>query len=244
MLNGTHQVLLADYAQAFVSGQKPPQPISGIQARVCRRKANEPVRLSDDPGRRIVFLIDHHVCHDMIGLSGYQTATSVLGWDPQYTRNKVQSGLKFDLVIFPENACKLGTWSNLLDLVEVTYPEVGPKLMRHRAALCTMTPESLVEIERQQGYTFFEVDERGSQDPRFMTLARYINATDTVDAARAFLYHVVHCKELFTGRGCTIDRHGNTGVPEYIVPDRPLDTLGPHVIIPIEIEIPAMSAIG
>lgn len=232
------QKLLTDYASAFVLKQKPAQPIGGIQARICRRKNGDPVRLSDDPCRRIVFLIDHHVCHSMIGLTGYQIATSVLGWEPQYTKNKVEAGLKFDLVIFPEHRCKLGTWSNLLDLVEVTYPEIGAKLTRHRATLSTMTPESLVEIERRQGYSFFEVDERGSRDPRFMTLTRYIDASDTPDAARAFLYHVVYCKELYTGHGCTIDRNGNRGVAEYIMPDQPLDGLGPHVVIPIDIEIP------
>src|SRR5689334_8327963 len=185
-----HQQLLADYAKAFACGHKPAQPIRGIQARVCRRKDGDPVRLSDDPGRRIVFLIDYLVCHDMIGLTGYQIVTTVLGWDPQYTQKKVEAGLKFDLVIFPENACKLGTWDNLLDLVEATYPEIRAKLRRHRAALSGMTPETLVEIERLQGYKFFEVDELGSKDPRFMTLARYVEAADTVEAARAFLYHV------------------------------------------------------
>jgi hypothetical protein len=233
-----HQKLLADYAKAFVRGQQPAQPMAGIQARICRRKAGDPVRLSDNPGRRIVFLLDHRACHNIIGLTGYQIATTVLGWDPQYTRNKVEEGLKFDLVVFPENACKLGTWDNLLELAEATYPEIGAKLMRHRAALSAMTPKSLVEMERRQGYTFMEVDELGTNDPRFMTIARYVDATDTADAARAFLYHVVQCKDLFTGYGCTLDHNGNAGVPEYIMPDRPLEGLGAHVIIPIEIEIP------
>jgi hypothetical protein len=238
MAKSDHQKLLAEYARAFISGQKPAQPIAGIQARICRRRAGDPVRLSDNPGRRIVFLIDHRACHNLIGLTGYQIATTVLAWDPQYTRKKVEAGLKFDLVVFPENTCKLGTWDNLLELAEATYPEIGAKLMRHRATLSTMTPESLVEIERRQGYSFMEVDELGTQDRRFMTLARYLDATDTVDAARAFLYHMVHCKELFTGRGHTVDRNGKAGVPEYIMPDRPLEGLGAHVIIPVEIEIP------
>ena len=238
MPSHVHQNLLVEYAKAFVSGHKPPQPILGIQARVCRRKPGEPVRLSDDPGRRIVFLLDHHVCHDMIGLTGYQIVTSLVGWDPPYTRKKVEAGLKFDLVVFSENECKLGTWDNMLDLAEATYPEIGDRLRRHRAALRAMTPESVVEIERQQGYSFFEVDEQGRGDPRFMSLARYLEAADTAEAARAFFYHVIHCKELFSGCGCTLDRFGNHGVPEYIMPDRPLDSLGAHVVIPIEIKLP------
>ncbi len=229
---------LADYAMAFTSGQKPAQPISGIQGRLCRRRAGDPVRLSDDSCRRLVFLGDHRVCHSIIGLTGYQIVTSVLGWDAPYTKKKVGAGLKFDLVVFPENTCKLGTWDNLLDLVEETYPEIATKIAPHRAALVAMTPKSLVEIERRQGYAFLEVDELGSDDPRFMTLTCYMDAPDTADAARAFLYHVVYCKEFFGGEGHTLDGQGNTGVPEYIMPNRPLEELGAHVVIPVDIVIP------
>ncbi|HRI67186.1 MAG TPA: hypothetical protein PK156_23245 [Polyangium sp.] len=238
MTTCAHEQLLADYVDAFLRGQKPAQSIDGVQARLCRRKPGEPVQLSDDPARRIVFLIDHHVCHDMIGLSGYQIATTILGWDPQYTRRKVDAGLIFDLVVFPETTCTLGTWENLLNLVEMTYPEVGAKIMRHRSALCAMTPESLIEIERCRGYTFLEVDEHGQQDPRFMTLPRYIEAPDTLEAARAFLYHVVYCKELYSGCGRTLGRNGHRGVPEYIMPVRPLEALGTHRVIPIDVKIP------
>jgi hypothetical protein len=229
---------LADYATAFTTGQKPSQPIPGIQARLCRRRAGEPVRLSDDPCRRLVFLGDHRVCHRIIGLTGYQIVTSVLGWDAAYTKKKVEAGFKFDLVVFPESKCKLGTWDHLLDLVEETYPEIASKIAGHRNTLVAMTPASLVEIERRQGYTFLAVDELGTCDPRFMTLERYIDAPDTADAARAFLYHVIYCKEFFGGQGHTLDAQGNVGVPEYIMANRPLDELGPHVVIPVDIVIP------
>lgn len=229
---------LADYARAFTSGQKPAQPIPGIQGRLCRRRDGDPVRLSDDPCRRLVFLGDHRVCHRIIGLTGYQIVTSVLGWDAAYTRRKVEAGLKFDLVVFPESKCKLGTWDNLLDLVQETYPEIGTKIAAHRAALVAMTPASLVEIERRQGYRFLDVDELGTGDPRFMTLERYVNAPDTADAARAFLYHVIYCKEYYGGQGYTLDGHGNTGVAEYIMPNRPLEELGAHVVIPVDVAIP------
>jgi hypothetical protein len=230
--------LLADYARAFTSGQKPAQPILGIQGRLCRRRAGDPVRLSDDPCRRLVFLGDNRVCHRVIGLTGYQIVTSVLGWDAAYTKRKVEAGLKFDLVVFPESKCKLGTWDNLLDLVEETYPEIGAKMARHRAALVAMTPASLVEIERRQGYRFLDVDELGSCDPRFMTIERYVDAPDNADAARAFLYHVIYCKEFFGGQGHTLDGQGTTGVSEYIMPNRPLEELGAHVVIPVDVVIP------
>ena len=228
---------LADYAKAFISGQKPAQPILGIQGRICRRRVGDPVRLSDDPGRRLVFLGDHLACHRIIGLTGYQIVTSVLGWDAAYIKRKVEAGLKFDLVVFPESKCQLGTWDNLLDLVEETYPEIGAKIARHRAALVAMTPASLVEIERRQGCRFLDVDELGSRDPRFMTLERYVDAPATSDAARAFLYHVVYCKEFFGGQGYTLDGQGNVGVPEYIMPNRPLEELGTHVVIPVDVVV-------
>jgi hypothetical protein len=229
---------LADYARAFTSGQKPAQPIAGIQGRLCRRRDGDPVRLSDDASRRLVFLGDHRVCHRIIGLTGYQIVTSVLGWDSAYTRRKVEAGLKFDLVIFPESKCQIGTWNNLLDLVQETYPEIRAKIARHRAALVAMTPVSLVEIEQRQGYRFLDVDELGPCDPRFMTLERYVSAPDTADAARAFLYHAVYCKEYFSGHGHTLDGQGNIGVPEYIMPNRPLEELGAHVVIPVEVTLP------
>ncbi len=230
--------LLADYAMAFTTGRKPAQPIPGIQGRLCRRRAGDPVRLSDDASRRLVFLGDHRVCHRIIGLTGYEIVTSVLGWDVAYTRRKVEAGLKFDLVVFPESKCKLGTWDNLLDLVQETYPEIGAKIARHRSALVCMTPASLLELERKQGYRFLDVDERGCSDPRFMTLERYIDAPDTPDAARAFLYHVIYCKEFYGGQGHTVDGQGNTGVPEYIMPNKPLEELGAHVVIPVDVVIP------
>lgn len=238
MLTRDVRELLAEYAKAFTGGEKPAQPIAGIQGRLCRRRAGEPVRLSDDPFRRLVFLGDHSVCHRIIGLDGYQIVTSVLGWDAAYTRRKVEAGMKFDLVIFPESKCRLGTWENLLDLVQETYPEIRAKIARQREALVVMTPASLVEIEMRLGYRFIDVDERGLDDPRFMTLERYADAPDTPDAARAFLYHVVYCKEFYGGRGHTLDCHGNTGVPEYIMPNRPLEELGAHVVIPVDVVIP------
>jgi len=232
------QELLADYARAFTSGQKPAQPIPGIQARVCRRRPGQPVRLSEDPDRRIVFLVDDQVCHEIIGLGGYRIATEVLGWLPAYTRQKVEAGCLFDLVVFAENACELATWDKMLDLVEAAYPEIRAKIARHRAAIRAMTPASLVAIERQRGYSFLEVDGHGSDDPRFMTLARYLDGPDTPEAARAFLYHVVHCRELFGGAGRTLDGDGGSRVREYIMPNRPLEALGDHVVIPMRIEVP------
>src|SRR5262249_18349485 len=141
--------------------------IEGIHGRLCRRRPGEPVRLSDAPERRLVFLVDHLVCHQMIGLDGYQVVTTVLGWTPEYARRKVQSGLKFDLVVFPQRACRLGTWDAIIDLTVEMYPEVAAKIARHREALLGMTPESLREIERRRGHTFLEVDQRGEADPRF-----------------------------------------------------------------------------
>jgi hypothetical protein len=229
---------LGAYASAFAGKRRPAQPIEGIHGRLCRRRPDDPVRLSDHLERRIVFLVDHRVCHEMIGRGGWQIVTSVLGWNEDYARRKVRSGLRFDLVAFLESACRLGAWDAVIDLAVEMYPEVAAKIARHREALRGMTPESLRDLERRRGCTFLEVDERGEDDPRFVTIARYHDGPDTADAARAFFYHVVHCKEYFTGTGLTLVAEGATGVPEYVMPDRPLAALGEHVVIPIDIEIP------
>lgn len=244
---------LAAYEAAFNAGVKPTSPIPKIQGRFCRRKPSDPVRLSDDPSRRIVFLVNDEVCHSMIGVGGYQL-TAVVGWDRAYTKAKVGAGLKFEWVVFAETACVLGTWGNMIDLAIEQYPEVGDKIVKQRHALSQMTPASLRQIEARRGYTFLDVDNgkfvqakdpkaKPSDDPRFMTIDRYRQAPDTVEAARDFFYFVVHCKEQFRGDGLTQDSAGRVGVQEWIIADRPLDSLGEHLVFPIDVRLPRVDSV-
>lgn len=235
--------LLKDYKDAYNHKRKPTSPISGLQGRFIRMPPGQPYSLTDDPDRRIVFLVDSNTLNDLVGLSGYQVCMAV-GWDPNYTRGKVNAGYTFALAVFPEINCKLGTWANILDAVELMYPEVARKIARHRSALSQMTPATLRQIEQAQGYTFLSVEQgkdAKKTDPRYMTIDRYKNAPDTAENARAFLYFTVHLKEQFQGDGYTRSAQGQRGVPEYIMPARPMSDLGDHLVLDIQVQIPTVA---
>jgi hypothetical protein len=121
---------LAAYERAFTTGTKP-GTLAGLQGRFIRMAKGVPDSLTDDPDRRIVFLVDSQTLGNLVGLSGYQVCMAV-GWDPDYTRGKVNAGYRFALAVFPETGCKLGTWDHMLDAVVSMYPEIGQKLGAHR----------------------------------------------------------------------------------------------------------------
>ena len=232
--------LLSAFEAAFKGGSKPSSAFNGLQGRFIRMTPGQADSLTDDPDRRIVFLVDSETLGSLVGLTGYQVCMAV-GWDPAYTKGKVDAGYRFALAVFPEVNCKLGTWDNVLDAAEQMYPEIAKKLRTHRAALRQMTPASLTQIEQRQGYTFLSVEQgkdAKKNDPRYMTIARYQSAPDTADNARAFLYFTVHLKELFYGDGYTRNKLGQKGVPEYIMPTRPMSDLGEHRVLPISVNVP------
>lgn len=237
MKNVYRSASLAHFANAWTSGKKPTTPINGIQGRFIRMAPGMPDALTDDPDRRIIFLVDSTTCTNMIGLTGYQVA-SLCGWKPEYTKAKVQAGYRFAFVAFDEKNCKLGSWDNMLDEVQALYPEIAGKLSRHRATLRTMTPADIPGMEKRLGYRLIDVDNAGKKDPRFMTIDRYRSAPDTADSARAFLYHTVHLKELYFGDGYTRNEQGQRGVPEYIMGARPMSDLGEHFLTPIDVILP------
>lgn len=237
--------ITASYQLAFKIGVKPPAPMAGLQGRFIRMAPGMADSLTDDPDRRVVFLVDGETLTNLVGLSGYQVCMAV-GWDPAYTKGKVDAGYRFALAVFPETNCKLGTWDNVLDAAEQMYPEVARKLHAHRAELRQMTPSTLKQIEQRQGYTFLSVEQgknAKATDPRYMTIARYQSAPDTAASARAFLYFTLHLKELFYGDGYTRNALGQQGVPEYIMPARPMADLGEHVVLPIDVKVPRVATL-
>lgn len=236
---GPRNASLIQYANCWGDGRKPPGGISGIQGRFIRMAPGQPDALTDDPDRRVVFLVNAETCVNLIGLSGYEVCITI-GWLADYTRDKVNAGYRFAFVTFPENECKLGTWDNVLDEVEALYPEVARKLAKHRAALRKMTTSSIKEIEGRLGYRFIDADKNKS-DPRFMTIARYAAAADTADSARAFLYHTVHLKELFYGDGWTRNNQGQRGCEEFIMGARPMNDLGEHFVADIHVTVPKVT---
>lgn len=250
---------LADYEQHWTAGTKPAKPITGLQGRFCRMKPGDATALSDDPDRRIVFLVDHETCHSSLGVPGYNVCIGI-GWDPEYTAGKVKAGYRFSWVVFPEGDCPMGDWSHILDLAEDMYPEVADKIRRHRAALSGWTPATLRDMESRIGYRLLDIDNgkyvkavkkdaSPKDDTKYMTVARYAairpgSAEDTVEACRAFFYFAVHCKELFAGDGWTRNNLGQKGCKEYVMPSKPLSALGSHREFDITVRLPKVGGVA
>ncbi len=229
---------LSEFKSIFDSGKPSPTKVTGLAGRLLRgMNAAAFDTLTDDPDRRVVFLVDASGVEACCGISGYELLEKI-GWDPPYIQAKIKAGNKVKFCVFPETACKLGTWDNVLACVESEYPEVWGKISPHRTALSNMRIEDLPEIEKRLGFTFHEVEKAGKSDPRFMTIDRFKAARGTADEARAFLYFVAHLRELFTGDGYTRTRAGQRGVAEYILPNRPVAQLGEHVMLDVSVTLP------
>lgn len=229
---------LDEYKKVFESGKPATTKVTGLVGRLLRgmdAKAFE--TMTDDPDRRVVFLVDSTGLEALCGRSGYEMLQTV-GWNNQYIHDKITAGNKVKFVVFPETACKLGTWDNVLSIVETMYPEVWSKIAPHRATIAKMRIEDLPEIEKRLGFTFGEVEKLGKADSRFMTIDRFKSTRGTADEARAFLYFVAHLRELYTGTGYTQNSSGQRGVAEYILPNRPLSQLGDHELLDISVTLP------
>ncbi|MCK4383457.1 MAG: hypothetical protein KAW66_09215 [Candidatus Lokiarchaeota archaeon] len=98
------------------------------------------------------------------------------------------------------------------------------------------TPYS--EIERDANRKFNIIDKVGPEDKNFMTYERFNNSEGTLTDVRAFLYHTIHLRELFSGDGFTYEEEGNKGLKEYIAPNCRLEELGEYYLIDMNISLP------
>ena len=64
------------------------------------------------------------------------------------------------------------------------------------------------------------------------------NSEGTLIDVRAFLYHIVHLRELFSGDGFTYEEDGKKGLREYIAPNCRLEELGEYHLIDMNINLP------
>lgn len=191
--------------------------------------------LSDDPQRKIVFLMDSHALLNLRDKTGYEMLIA-LGYLPDYLKNKVIEGTQFKLLVFRGNGqAQLATWDNTLQIVGQVYPELAADLKRHTTALKTT---SFKTIEETLGYKLVEVEKIGKEDPRFMTFHRYLESKRTLADMRAFLYFTVQLRELFSGDGYTYDCNGKRGIKEYIVINKKLKDLDNYLLIEVPVNAP------
>ncbi len=229
---------LSEFKNTFNGGKPSPTKVTGLVGRILRGTTPAAFNtLTDDPDRRVVFLVDSTGLEALCGLSGYEMLQKV-GWDDNYIAAKMAAGNSVKLVVFPEVSCKLGTWDNVLSCVEAMYPEVWAKIAPHRATIAAMTPNDLPAVESRLGFKFHDAEKGGKSDPRFMTIDRFKACRGTADEARAFLYFVVHLREQFVGSGYTQNTAGQRGVPEYLLPNKPISALGDHEMLDISVTVP------
>ena len=224
------------FAELIKTGEKTNEQVVGLAGRLIRGKKPEDfLTLSDDPTRKIVMLVDETGLASMLGKSGYDMLITI-GYEPDYIRHKIDQGNQFKLVVFPTGgAAQLATWDNMIDMVAQVYPDIADVARSFRARLKMAT---FAQLERTAGFSFLEIEKAGSDDPRFMTYERFLQSDQSLVDFRAFLYFAVHLRELYAGNGYTKQEDGPVGVPEYIIPNKPLSELGDYREIDVRVTLP------
>ncbi len=213
----------------------------GLVGRLIRGKAPADFeKLSDDPSRKIVMLLDSCGLEELLGKTGYEQLITI-GYTLDHIRRKVvDERNRFKLAVWPAGGPAVpATWDHVVDTVVSVYPAVAALVEAQRAALKRTSWE---QIEALAGYTFKDVDRLGLEDVRFMTYERLQQSRGTLVEVRAFLYHSVHLRELYHGDGYTYDAAGVRGVAEYLVPNMRLDDLQGLTLLDIEVSIPNSAA--
>lgn len=225
---------LERFTQALNNGAALDKPICGLFGRIVRGNCDQDfLSLSEDPRRKVVFLLDSQGLSELPGMSGYQMLIHVGHTPAEIHRRVVEQGKSFKLVLFPDShAVRLANWDGVLEAVIEAYPEHAASMQRHRDALERF---SLTEIEQQVGFKFADVFEH---DLRFMTSERFANSEQTLWQTRAFLYHIVQLRELFSGDGFTHTADGRRGVREYLIPNRAIEQLAHRTIVDIDVKVP------
>ncbi|MFX1256870.1 MAG: hypothetical protein ACFFAN_03345, partial [Promethearchaeota archaeon] len=129
---------------------------------------------------------------------------------------------------------KMAKWDNVVELASKIYPKVKKKIYKRLSELKNTTFE---EIEAKAGRNLSEIDKKGSSDSNFMTYDRFRKSKGTLEDVRAFFYHTLHLRELYSGDGYTYNETGERGLMEYIAPNKKLTELGEFRLINMNIEI-------
>lgn len=131
------------FASNFGMGNGLEIPLQGFVGRVVRGvKDRDFEALTDNPKRKIVFLLDSLGLCDLVGLQGRQILNHI-GYDDNYIDSLLARQTKFKLVVLPEISVQLATWDNLLNLVAQVYPEWFQKIEIARPFLKTFSYERI-----------------------------------------------------------------------------------------------------
>jgi hypothetical protein len=210
--------------------------LRGHYGRIIRTRPDRPLALAEDDQRRAVMVMGPSGLHHILDKPGYEMLHSI-GHSHAYIERKLREGFAFELLIFPfdRGDLKIATWKNSLALLKRLYPEISHLIDRHGKRLRS---EQLKSFEAEAGFSFAEVDNGGSADPRYMTLDKLLASPGSAADLRRFLFHTVRLSELFTGDGFTKKPDGTRGVREYIVANRPVASLKSYQLIPLNVTLP------
>ncbi|MBD3351195.1 MAG: hypothetical protein GF364_06890 [Candidatus Lokiarchaeota archaeon] len=227
---------LSTYKELFEKTQKPEGEITGLCGRILRgRKPEDFKTLTDEPERRkIIMLMAGDGLIKMLGTTGFQ-ALKTIGYEREYIEYKLKDNYKFKLVVFAQSdLIKPATWNNVAEIVTLVYPDVKSKIYDQ---LDNLKSKTFKEIQDDVDISMKQTYRNGPNDPLFMTYDRFKSAEATLYNVRVFLYHTVELRDLFAGDGYTYDEEGNRGLMEYIAPNKPLDELGEHILIDLDVTL-------
>ncbi len=207
--------------------------------RVSPGKPEDANSLTNSPDRRTVFLTNNIGLVKFAGFpqshpEGEYYIDPLLresGYEPNdilyYHKNKTE----FKLVIIP-NEKSLGlpaTWENLRIVMEQAYPNtvVGSLFAKYFADL---SQRSFDEIQAQAPRRFADLKELGRDDAHHIT-ADKLTKDSSLWEFRAFLFNIEGVAELYNGDGFTKRPDGQPGVPEFLSPNFPFNSLSDYVIM-------------
>ena len=228
---------LKGFQNLFLNGATSSFTVEGLCGRIIRGKSSADFdTLTDDPNRKVVMLMGPDGLELLPGKTGFEMLITIGYTADHINRKVVEEGNQFKLVIFEEGSeAKLATWENVIDITSRAYPTVATML---RIAASDLQRTKFSEFEAQAGFAFKDVDKLGVIDSRFMTADRLAASDGASWKVRAFLYFVVHCRELFSGDGYTYTEQGARGLKEYLVMNKPIKDLGANLILDLDIQIP------
>lgn len=199
--------------------------VSGLMGRVVKGKGDGDFEtLSEDRGRKIVFLMGSDGLEGLFGLSNDQILAKI-GYTNEYVARLEDEGYRFKLVVFKSgsDAEQLATWEHVVELVTGAYPDIAAKI---KAALPRLKRTSFSEIEQQAPSRFAAVDRVGHDRADYIDEQRLQTSDGALWQVRAFLYYRIRLTELYAGDGTTRTADGKKGLKEYIAPNKPIRDLG------------------
>lgn len=221
-----------EFIDAFQMGQVPAMPPTGLCGRIIRGTVPTDFdSLTNDPSRKVVFIMDAEGLMDIFGKTGYE-ALLAIGYTADYIADLVRSHHTFELVVFPATSAHQATWDELAVVCSDAYPELCPDFVR---AISKLADWPFSWYEAEMGYNFGGV---GKEDPRFMSYENYLRSARDHRALRGFLYHTCYVTKLYSGDGYTYNEQGQRGLAEYVMQNKRIADIAGATVCDIEVQLP------